>query len=47
MHFLKAKLLQHREFEEIRPDTKYNWIKQADNDFESLLPLVNKETKAG
>ena len=34
------------EFEHLVPDAKGNWINQADNDFEDLLPLCSKETKA-
>ncbi len=34
------------EFEHLIPDAKGNWINQADNDFEDLLPLCSKETKA-
>ena len=34
------------ELDEVRPDAKHNWIKQADTDFESLLPLTTKESKA-
>jgi predicted helicase len=34
-------------FEKINPDDKENWLNLTDNDFESLLPLVNKEVKAG
>ncbi len=30
-------------FEKIEPDDKHNWINLADNDFESLLPLIDKE----
>lgn len=33
------------EFEPVTPDAKGNWINQADNDFETLLPLASKETK--
>jgi predicted helicase len=43
--FLKEKPLQERGFQEIRPDAKYNWIKQANNDFEMLLPLISKSAK--
>jgi len=32
-------------FERISPDKNNNWINIADTDFESLLPLANKETK--
>ncbi|MFM8006046.1 MAG: type ISP restriction/modification enzyme, partial [Dolichospermum sp.] len=34
-------------FEHITPDKNFNWINQSDNDFESLLPLVDKDVKAG
>jgi len=34
------------EFEHLVPDARGNWINQADNDFEDLLPLCSKETKA-
>ena len=34
-------------FEQIIPDKKANWVNQTDNDFDNLLPLVNKEVKAG
>ena len=32
-------------FEVIRPDAKHNWINLANNDFDSLLPLANKQVK--
>ncbi|MDB9303533.1 N-6 DNA methylase [Nodularia spumigena CS-591/12] len=34
-------------FQHITPDKKHNWINQTDNDFDSLLPLVDKDVKAG
>jgi predicted helicase len=34
-------------FENINPDGRGNWINQTDNDFDSFLPLVDKEVKAG
>ena len=34
-------------FDEIIPDKKANWVNQTDNNFDDLLPLVNKEVKAG
>ncbi len=34
-------------FEQITPDKKANWVNQTDNDFDDLLPLVDKEVKAG
>jgi predicted helicase len=35
------------DFENINPDGKGNWINQTHNDFDSFLPLVDKEVKAG
>ncbi|MFM5981001.1 MAG: type ISP restriction/modification enzyme [Sphaerospermopsis kisseleviana] len=34
-------------FQHITPDKNFNWINQADNDFDDLLPLVDKDVKAG
>ncbi|MBI5475449.1 MAG: N-6 DNA methylase [Ignavibacteriales bacterium] len=34
-------------FETLIPDKKYNWINLSDNDFDDLLPLVDKDVKAG
>ncbi|MDX1904030.1 MAG: type ISP restriction/modification enzyme [Thermonemataceae bacterium] len=34
-------------FELISPDVKHNWINLTDNDFESLIPVCDKEVKAG
>ncbi|MBU6230778.1 MAG: DNA methyltransferase, partial [Cyanobacteria bacterium REEB459] len=34
-------------FDHITPDQKANWINLTDNDFESFLPLIDKEVKAG
>lgn len=34
-------------FENINPDGKGNWINLTDNDFDSFLPLIDKEVKAG
>jgi predicted helicase len=31
----------------ITPDKKHNWINLTDNDFDELLPLIDKEVKAG
>jgi predicted helicase len=39
--------LQKIDFEYIRPDIKNNWINLTDNDFDSLLPLIDKEVKSG
>ncbi|MDZ8223336.1 type ISP restriction/modification enzyme [Nostoc sp. ChiVER01] len=34
-------------FEHLTPDKNHNWINQTDNDFDNLLPLVDKDVKAG
>jgi predicted helicase len=34
-------------FDRITPDKKANWVNQTDNDFDDLLPLVDKGVKAG
>lgn len=44
--FLGQAKLHTTEREEIRPDPKNNWINQTHNDFDSLLPLIDKHTKA-
>ncbi len=50
--FEKKEYLRHNKisdiaFDKITPDAKHNWIKQTDNDWDSLLPLIDKEVKAG
>jgi predicted helicase len=34
-------------FERVTPDKKHNWINLTDNDFDELLPLIDKNVKAG
>lgn len=34
------------EFDKILPDEKGNWLNLTDNDFESLMPICDKEVKA-
>ncbi len=47
----KAYLTSHKikdlHFIHAIPDKNHNWINQADNDFDSLLTLVDKDVKAG
>jgi predicted helicase len=43
--FLGSAKVDSVPFEEVRPDSKNNWIRQADTDFDSLLPVATKETK--
>jgi predicted helicase len=44
--FLGSTRLQALNFEEIRPDLKHSWINLPQNDFDSLMPIAMKETKA-
>ena len=44
--FLDGSQLSELAVEEVRPDAKANWINQTENDFETLVPLASKETKA-
>ncbi|MGB8337563.1 MAG: type ISP restriction/modification enzyme, partial [Burkholderiales bacterium] len=46
LSYLAETKLDTIEFETITPDKNNNWINLADNDFESLIPIANKETKA-
>jgi predicted helicase len=43
--FLRAVKFKEIDFERILPDKNHNWLNIALNDFDELLPLVNKETK--
>lgn len=44
--FLGRSRLPEMSFEEIQPDAKHNWINLTHNDFDELLPVASKETKA-
>ncbi|HEY5998345.1 MAG TPA: type ISP restriction/modification enzyme [bacterium] len=44
--FLGGTALTKIPFEEIRPDKTSNWINLTQNDFDTLLPIASKETKA-
>ena len=43
--YLRDAKLDEIAFEDITPDSKNNWLNQSNSDFDSLLPLANKETK--
>jgi len=47
LEWLRNSKFENIAFEKISPDKNSNWINLADTDFESLLPLANKETKLG
>lgn len=45
--YLTERKFQEIQFENIIPDRNYNWLGQADNDFYTLIPLADRETKFG
>jgi predicted helicase len=44
--FLKGQAISERRFDELKPDKNNNWVAIAENDFESFLPIADKETKS-
>jgi predicted helicase len=44
--FVSDAKISSLEFEEIGADKKGNWINQSNNNFDSLMPVASKETKA-
>ncbi|WP_439638100.1 type ISP restriction/modification enzyme, partial [Spirulina sp.] len=47
LSYLSSQKIQNLPFDHVRPDKKHNWINLTDNDFDELLPLIDKEVKAG
>ncbi len=47
LHWFDTTKFKDIPFERIHPDEKGNWLNLTDNDFESLLPVCDKEVKAG
>ncbi len=47
LEFLAKTKFNQLDFLHIIPDQNNNWINQTDNDFDSLLPLIDKEVKSG
>ncbi|MFM6255959.1 MAG: type ISP restriction/modification enzyme, partial [Dolichospermum sp.] len=45
LKFLATNNFTQIHFQHIIPDNNFNWINLTDNDFDSLLPLANKDTK--
>ena len=43
--YLRGANLKDIAFEPITPDDKSNWLNQSDTDFDSLLPLADRQTK--
>jgi predicted helicase len=47
LSYLSSQKLETLPFDHVRPDKKHNWINLTDNDFDELLPLIDKSTKGG
>lgn len=45
--YFVANKLEDIDFVQTIPDKQNNWINQTDNDFDDLLPLIDKNVKAG
>ena len=45
MGYLRGASLKDIAFEPITPDDKSNWLNQSDSDFDTLLPLADRQTK--
>jgi len=47
LSFLAENKLSQIPFERIAPDKNHNWLNLTDNDYDELLPLIDKEVKRG
>ena len=45
VEYIRGQPLAAFDFSGVTPDAKNNWLDQTDNDFESLTPVANRETK--
>lgn len=46
LSFLANHPMRHLVFDHVQPDKNHNWVNLTDNDFDTLLPLASKDTKA-
>nr|WP_218139733.1 type ISP restriction/modification enzyme [Allochromatium warmingii] len=46
LNLLSNTSLQNMDYDDLRPDTRNNWLDLTENDFETFIPLASKETKA-
>ncbi len=46
LSFLASHPMRAMDFDEVSPDKNANWVNLTHNDFDTLLPLASKETKA-
>jgi len=46
LSFIASHPMRDMDFDEVQPDKNANWVNLTNNDFETLMPLASKETKA-
>ncbi len=46
LSFIASHPMRNMVFDEVRPDKTHNWVNLTSNDFDTLIPLASKETKA-
>jgi predicted helicase len=46
LSFLANHPMRQLAFDHVQPDKNHNWVNLTDNDFDTLLPLASKDTKA-
>ena len=46
LSFVASHPMRALQFDEVQPDKTHNWVNLTSNDFDTLLPLASKETKA-
>ena len=47
LKFLATTKFTSVDFTHVIPDKHHNWLNQTNNDFDELLPLIDKDVKAG
>ncbi len=46
LSFIASQPMRGLDFDEVQPDKTHNWVNLTNNDFETLMPLASKQTKA-
>jgi len=47
LNWLSESKIETIDFETVTPDKNHNWINQSENNWDELLPIIDKETKSG
>jgi predicted helicase len=46
LSFIASHPMRELDFDEVQPDRTHNWVNLTSNDFDTLIPLASKDTKA-